>query len=40
MEVKKQNCGLTKSFEVFSLSGKKIIIAAVAGDGELDLWVK
>jgi hypothetical protein len=30
MEVKKQNFGLTKSFEVFSLSGKKIIIAVVA----------
>ncbi len=36
MEVKKQNFGLTKSFEVFSLSGKKIIIAAVATEFEQD----
>lgn len=36
MEVKKQNFGLTKSFEVFSLSGKKIIIAAVASEFESD----
>lgn len=36
MEVKKQNFGLTKSFEVFSLSGKKIMIAAVATEFEQD----
>jgi len=34
IEVKKQNFGLTKSFEVFSLSGKKIIIAVVATEFE------
>jgi hypothetical protein len=36
VEVKKQNFGLTKSFEVFSLSGEKIIIAAVATEFESD----
>lgn len=36
MEVQKQNFGLTKSFEVFSLSGKKIIIAAVATEFDAD----
>jgi hypothetical protein len=34
VEVKKQNFGLTRSFEVFSLSGKKIIIAAPATEFE------
>ncbi len=28
VEVKKENFGLTKNFEVFSMSGKKLIIAA------------
>lgn len=36
MEVKKQNFGLTKSFEVFSMSGKKIIIAVPATEFESD----
>jgi hypothetical protein len=36
IDVKKQNFGLTKSFEVFSLSGTKIIIAAVATEFEQD----
>lgn len=36
LEVKKENFGLTKSFEVFSLSGKKLIIAAVATEFEQD----
>lgn len=36
MEVTKQNFGLTKSFEVFSLSGEKIIIAAPATEFESD----
>jgi hypothetical protein len=36
VEVKKQNFGLTKSFEVFSLSGVKVIIAAVATEFETD----
>ncbi len=36
MEVKKQNFGLTKSFEVFSMSDEKIIIAAVATEFEAD----
>ena len=36
VEVQKQNFGLTKSFEVFSLSGKKLIIAAVATEFEQD----
>ena len=34
LEVKKENFGLTKSFEVYSLSDKKIIIAAVATEFE------
>jgi hypothetical protein len=36
VEVKKQNFGLTKSFEVFNLAGQKIIIAAVATEFESD----
>lgn len=36
LEVTKQNFGLTKSFEVFSLSGEKLIIAAVATEFEQD----
>lgn len=36
MEVKKENFGLTKNFEVFSLSGKKIIIATVATEYDQD----
>lgn len=36
MEVTKQNFGLTKSFEIFSLSGEKIIIAAPATEFESD----
>jgi hypothetical protein len=36
LDVKKQNFGLTKSFEVFSLSGTKIIIAVVATEFEQD----
>jgi hypothetical protein len=36
IDVKKQNFGLTKSFEVFSMSGTKIIIAAVATEFEQD----
>ncbi len=36
MEVKKQNFGLTKSFELYSLAGKKIITAAVATEFEKD----
>jgi hypothetical protein len=36
LEVKKQNFGLTKNFEVYSLSGEKIIIAAVATEFEQD----
>lgn len=36
LEVTKQNFGLTKSFEVFSLSGEKIIIAAPATEFESD----
>ena len=36
LEVKKENFGLTKSFEVYSLSDKKIIIAAVATEFEQD----
>lgn len=36
MEVKKENFGLTKNFEVFSLSGKKLIIAKVATEFEQD----
>lgn len=36
MEVTKQNFGLTKSFEVFSLGGEKIIIAAPATEFEQD----
>jgi hypothetical protein len=36
LEVTKQNFGLTKSFEVFSPSGKKLIIAAVATEFESD----
>lgn len=36
VEVKKQNFGLTKNFEVFNLAGEKIIIAAVATEFEQD----
>jgi hypothetical protein len=36
VEVTKQNFGLTKSFEVFSLGGEKIIIAAPATEFESD----
>lgn len=36
LEVTKQNFGLTKSFEVFSLAGQKIIIAAPATEFEQD----
>jgi len=36
VEVKKENFGLTKSFEVFSMAGKKLIIAAVATEFEQD----
>jgi hypothetical protein len=36
VEVKKENFGLTKSFEVFSTAGKKLIIAAVATEFEQD----
>src|SRR5689334_20753634 len=36
IEVKKENFGLTKSFEVFTLSGKKIIIAVIATEFEQD----
>lgn len=36
LEVQKQNFGLTKSFEVYSLSGKKLIIAVVATEFEQD----
>lgn len=36
LEVTKQNFGLTKSFEVFSMSGQKLIIAVVATEFEQD----
>jgi hypothetical protein len=36
VDVKKQNFGLTKSFEVFNLAGQKIIIAVVATEFESD----
>ena len=36
MEVTKQNFGLTKNFEVYSMSGKKLLIAAVATEFESD----
>jgi hypothetical protein len=36
MTVEKKNFGLTKSFEVFSLSGQKIVIAAPATEFEQD----
>lgn len=36
LEVKKQNFGLTKSFEVFSMTGTKLIIAVVATEFEQD----
>jgi hypothetical protein len=36
VDVKKQNFGLTKNFEVFSMGGKKIIIAVVATEFEQD----
>lgn len=36
VEVKKENFGLTKSFEVFSMNGKKLVIAAVATEFEQD----
>lgn len=36
LEVTKQNFGLTKSFEVFSVSGEKLIIAAPATEFEAD----
>jgi hypothetical protein len=36
IDVKKTNFGLTKNFEVFSMSGEKIIIAVVATEFESD----
>ena len=36
VEVTKQNFGLTKNFEVYSMSGKKLLIAAVATEFESD----
>lgn len=36
VEVKKENFGLTKNFEVYSMSGKKLIIATVATEFEQD----
>src|SRR5215203_2180715 len=36
MTVEKKNFGLTKNFEVFSLSGQKIVIAAPATEFEQD----
>lgn len=36
IEVKKQNFGLTKSFEVFNMAGEKIIIAVIATEFEQD----
>lgn len=36
VEVKKENFGLTKNFEVFSMSGKKLLIATVATEFEQD----
>jgi len=36
VEVKNENFGLTKSFEVYTMSGKKIIIAAAATEFEQD----
>ncbi len=36
IEVKKQNFGLTKSFEVYNMAGEKIIIAVVATEFEQD----
>ena len=36
LDVKKQNFGLTKNFEVFNLAGEKIIIATVATEFESD----
>lgn len=36
VDVKKQNFGLTKSFEVFNLAGQKIIIGAVATEFQQD----
>lgn len=36
IEVTKQNFGLTKAFEVFSISGEKLIIANVATEFEAD----
>src|SRR5215203_6958415 len=36
MTVEKKNFGLTRSFEVFSLSGQKIVIAAPATEFEQD----
>ncbi len=36
VEVEKQNFGLTKSFELFSMSGKKLIIAVVATEFDQD----
>lgn len=36
LEVKKENFGLTKNFEVYSLSGEKLIIAVVATEFEQD----
>ncbi|MES2429676.1 MAG: hypothetical protein V4556_01990 [Bacteroidota bacterium] len=36
MEVKKENFGLTKNFQVFSLTGEKIMIGAVATEFDKD----
>lgn len=36
LEVKKQNFGLTKSFEVYSMTGTKLIIAVVATEFDQD----
>jgi hypothetical protein len=36
LDVEKKNFGLTKEFEVFSMSGKKLIIAVVATEFEQD----
>ena len=36
LEVKKENFGLTKNFEVYNLAGEKIIIATVATEFESD----
>jgi hypothetical protein len=36
LDVQKKNFGLTKDFEVFSMSGKKLIIAALASEFQKD----